>query len=201
MKRLLFAPFLVILFVLFSCKNDFFSGAQGSISFDAGNTAEYLSRSATQNIASLQASNNPYDETSFVSYTIKVRIETEGDYKDSAENVYSKKLSEILNTPNQDQAIISFIKDSLSKPIYIKGIPVGSSIKVKLSITNTVSLDADAFKQSLAGQNLPPSYVDFLVDAMVQDAVSESDTWYGKSETFVVRRGENKVNIKQKTHL
>ena len=137
MKRLSFVPILLVLFVLFSCKNDFFSGAQGSISFDAGNTAQYLSRSATQNIASFQTNNNSYDETQFISYTIKVRIETEGDYKDSAENVYSKKLSEILNTSNQEMAIVSFIKDSLSQPISIKGIPVGSSIKVKLSITKS----------------------------------------------------------------
>ena len=130
MKRLSFVPFFLILVLFFSCKNDFFSGAQGSISFDAGSTAEYLSRNATRNIVALQANNNPYDETSFVSYTIKVRIETEGDYKDSAENVYSKKLSEILNTTNQEMAIVSFIKDSLSQPISIKGIPVGSSVKV-----------------------------------------------------------------------
>ena len=134
MKRLFFITLLLVSFVLFSCKNDLSSDAQGSISFDTGSTADYISRSASQNIIALNASNNSHNENEYISYTIKISISTEGDYEEKVEKEYSKLLKDILNTTDQNQAIVSFIKDSLSKPISINKIPVGSSVKVVLKI-------------------------------------------------------------------
>ena len=197
MKAKFFIPLIVISFVLFSCNSGIFSGTQGSVSFDTTGAADYISQNAARSIVSFQA-NDTYDESKFDSYTIKVKIETEGDYVDSAENVYSKKLSEILAASNQEKAVAEFIKESLSQPISIRGIPTGSRIKVKLSISNTVSLDKEAFKQSLSGNQLSQTFIDALVDSIVEDNATQNNIWEGESESLVIKKGENKVNIKIK---
>ena len=195
MKAKYLLPLFFISILFFSCNNGISSGTQGSISFDAGETAQYIARNATENIANLYANNNSFDESQFITYSIKIAISTEGDYEDSAEKEYTKKLSEIYSSSNQENAIATFIKDSLSRTISIKGIPVGSSIKVKLSISNKVSFDKVGFKASLSGSELPQSFIDSTINTLTQEANAQSKSWNGESETFAVKRGENKINI------
>lgn len=198
MKRLLFLLLILIPLVFFSCNSGQFSGDQGSVSFDVSKAEDYICRNVSQNITLLKSYNSTYDEREFVSYTIKVKVSTEGDYEDGVENEYSKKLNEILNAAAPDQAILNFVKDSLANRITLKGIPVGSNIKVKLLITSAITLDEQAFKQKLAAASVSQAFIDSLVSSVLQEMNAQTQTWNGESASFTVKNGVNKVNIRVK---
>ena len=129
MKKLSFLGIIFFSIFLFSC-GGITEINEGSISFDAGQ----LARSLGSKLEPLSG-NNRNANVQEIEYTMTISLSTSGDYVTSAKKDYKKNLSSILTKDEFENAIEDFYKEATGTPITLDNIPVGSRIKVKVSLT------------------------------------------------------------------
>ena len=129
MKKLSFLGIIFFSIFLFSC-GGITETNEGTISFDAGQ----LARSLGSKLEPLSGNNRNADVQE-IEYTMTISLSTSGDYVTSAKKDYKKNLSSTLTKDEFGNAIEDFYKEVTGTPITLDNIPVGSRIKVKVSLT------------------------------------------------------------------
>lgn len=188
---------LVLSLLFFSCGGGLSQEETGSVTMDAGRVAQHLARSAgikARDVGStFDGHGRDMDMASLYSLSMTVKLSTIGDYSASAQEKYKITMEEMAAS---DDAMESFFKTSLGKPITIEEIPVGSRIKVKAEVSFGQEFDEDAYRKILKNSGMPDAYINEALEGMKREVSSNMTTAEGYSQEFTVKSGPNYVTVK-----
>ena len=193
-----FSLFILALSLLFfSCGGGLSQEGTGSVTMDAGRVAQHLARSAgikARDVGSnFDGHGRDMDLASLYSLSMTVKLSTIGDYSASAQEKYKITMEEMAAS---NDAMESFFKTSLGKPITIEEIPVGSRIKVKAEVSFGQEFDEDAYRKILKDSGMPDAYINEVLEGMKREVSSNMATAEGYSQEFTVKSGSNNVTIR-----
>ncbi len=198
MKLKISGLFLVAALLFVSCGSATQSG-EGSITLDAGKVARYLGRSITASQvvnSSINFSISETDYKSLVSYGMIIKVSTSGDYSESVEKQYTKKLDECETEEEISAAMEEFYGNASGSPVTIEGIPIGSRIRVNVKLTFGEILDEETFRKIMRENGLPESYIETALESMRKQVEESQISIDGSSELFVVKSGVNRITIR-----
>lgn len=188
---------LVLSILFFSCGGGLSQEGTGSVTMDAGRIAQHLARSAgikARDVGStFDGHGRDMDLGSLYSLSMTVKLSTIGDYSASAQEKYKITMEEMAAS---DDAMESFFKTSLGKPITIEEIPIGSRIKVKAEVSFGQEFDEDAYRKILKDSGMPDAYINEALEGMKREVSSNMATAEGYSQEFTVKSGTNNVTIR-----
>lgn len=183
--------------LFFSCGGGLSQEGTGSVTMDAGRVAQHLARSAgikARDVGSnFDGHGRDMDMASLYSLSMTVKLSTIGDYSASAQEKYKITMEEMAAS---DDAMESFFKTSLGKPITIEEIPVGSRIKVKAEVSFGQEFDEDAYRKILKNSGMPDAYINEALEGMKREVSSNMTTAEGYSQEFTVKSGTNNITVK-----
>lgn len=209
MKVKLFSLFLVLSVLFFSCSNGVSEKGEGTISVDAGKLAELMTANSARSAsrASLARSGDG-DFFDYMSYTLKVKLSTEGGYSTSTEKQFKKSLSaayfmrseeEWAAMDETDLPEYDLIKEAKGTPITLSGVPIGRKIKVKAVLTFGYTFDMNGYLDSLRAYGYTDEMIEtakLYAELDIADYEGEDDfSVEGISDEFVVQPGENRIKI------
>lgn len=209
MKVKLFSLFLVLSVLFFSCSNGVSEKGEGTISVDAGKLAELMTANSARSASRASLARSGEDVFfDYMSYTLKVKLSTEGGYSTSTEKQFKKSLSaayfmrseaEWAAMDETDLPEYDLIKEAKGTPITLSGVPIGRKIKVKAVLTFGYTFDMNGYLDSLRAYGYTDEMIEtakLYAELDIADYEGEDDfSVEGISDEFVVQPGENRIKI------